>query len=195
MLQLGQNFVVENEIIRILVIIDRFEGFPAVCAVTGVVFGEFLSEQDVLDQRQNPIRHIFIDRHSACNRILCQDSRRQAHIIHAGGDHRGHGRHEFGLILVIGMQHHHNIRPARQRDVVTTFLIRAISLVRLVADAMNAELLSQGEGVIRAMIIDQNHIMHHIHRDGGDRGTQGFRGVVCGKDDGEAQGEGLSRKV
>ena len=186
-LHLREDLIVEDEIVAVFVIIDGLKGSPAVGAVAGVVLGEFLSEQQVLDEREDAVRHVLVDGHPSGHGVLREDARPEAHIIHARCDHRGHGRHEARLVLVIGMEHDHDVGPALEGDVVTTFLIATITLVRVVPHAMDTEFLSQGEGIVAAVVVDQYHIVHHIHRDGSDRGTQCLRSVVSGKDDSEAQ--------
>src|SRR3954452_16076955 len=58
---LNQNLVVEDEVVRVALIRNGLQDVASISAKAGVVLGEFLPDDDVLEQRERPVGHVLVE--------------------------------------------------------------------------------------------------------------------------------------
>lgn len=72
---------------------------------------------------------------------------------------------ELRRVLVIGVQHDHNVSTNLESLVVTGLLITAIAFILLMADdVVNAQFLPYVNGTVAAGIVNQDHFIYNFER-------------------------------
>jgi hypothetical protein len=84
---LGDDLVVEDEIVGVALDRQAGEQPAAEGAQAGVVFRQFLAERNVLYEREEPVRDVLVAGHAASDGVLRQDARAQHHVVLAVCDH------------------------------------------------------------------------------------------------------------
>jgi hypothetical protein len=78
-------------------------------------------------------------------------------------DHRNQRGQQQRRVLVIRMNHHHDVRTGFQREPVASFLIPAVASVFLVDVDLHAfQIARHRHGVIPAAIIHENDVIHDL---------------------------------
>jgi hypothetical protein len=67
---LREELVVENKVVRIGIVVDALQYFAIVSSVTGMIFRQLLVHQNILRQRQETVRDVFVHGHAAFERAL-----------------------------------------------------------------------------------------------------------------------------
>src|SRR5436190_21855655 len=106
---LSKHLIVEYEIVRILFKRQAVEHRSAESTKTGVVFRQLIAEQDILNERQKAVRYVFIKRHAASKSSAAKYSRCNNSVVLAISDHSDHRNDQMRRILVIGMDHNHDV--------------------------------------------------------------------------------------
>jgi len=131
---LGDDLIVEDEIVGVALDRQASEQPAAEGAQAGVVLGQFLAKRNVLYKREEPVRDVFVAGHAASDGVLRQDARAQHHVVLAVCDHRRHRGYEQRRVLVVRVHHDDDIRPELECPPVAGLLIPPIALVGLVHD-------------------------------------------------------------
>jgi hypothetical protein len=181
---LGEHLVVEDEIVGISVVVDVFEHFAGKGPVTGMVFGEFGADENVLTQRQDAVKDVFIPWHSAFQRPATKDPGTKYHRIEIECNEVRHGVDQPWGILIIRMKHDHDIGIHFEGFVVARFLVSAITCIVLMADyGPDTDLAGHFNSIVLTGIIHKNDIIHNIERDLVIGAFQCFRCIVGRKND------------
>lgn len=176
---LRKHLVVEHKIVGVGLVVDGLNDLFRKRAVTGVIFREFLIDQNVLSKRQATVENVLVHGHSSTQRAFAENAGTEYHREHIIGNEVRHGMNELRRVLVIGMQHDDNVRTDFQRFVVARFLVAAVSLVLLVADdVVNAQLLPYLNGTVAAGIVHEHHFIYNFKRNFFIRFTQSEFRVV-----------------
>ena len=86
---------------------------------------------------------------------------------------------QFGRVLIIGMEHDHDIRAQVQRLFITGLLIGAIALILLMNDHMlDAQFFRFCLGVVIAKIVNDDHLVHDIKGDFIEGLFERFFGII-----------------
>ena len=154
----------------------------AVCAVAGVVFAELLPHQDVLREGEHTVGHVLVQGHAALQRAAAQDARAEDHGVYALADYRNHGRDELRGVLVVGVQHHHDVPAQLQGLVVAALLVAAIAAVLpMHHNVPDADPFGFFHGGIGTVIVHEHHFIHDVERDFVVGLLQGVLGLVGGQ--------------
>lgn len=138
----------------------------AVGAVAGVVLAELLAHQDVLGEGEQPVGDVLVQGHAALERAAAEDARAEDHGVYAIADHRHHGRDELGGVLVVGVQHHHDVGAQLQGLVVAAFLVAAVAGVLFMHhDVADADALGFVHGAVGAVVVHEHHLIHEVEGD------------------------------
>ena len=94
------------------------------------------------------------------------------------------------------MDHHDVIGLAGEGFRVAGLLVAAVALVAFVSDHGQAQFVGDGDGLVAAAVVDENHFVHGIDRKIGNGLTQRRFGVVGRHDDDSAviAGHGARQK-
>lgn len=181
---LGEHFIVENEIIRIGFKGNGAKHLATESPVARMVFREFIIDQYILEQREEAVCPIFVDRHASAQGAFSQDPASQHHGVEIIADDIDHAGDEEWRVLVIRMQHDDNIRVDFKGLLVQRFLIAPISFVLFVADDMvDAEVTGFFNGIVAAGIIAQNDFVHEASGNFLIRFGQGAGSIIGWQDD------------
>jgi len=163
---LCQELVVENKVVRIGIVVEAFQNFAVVGAISGMVFRQFLVHQHILRERQETVGDVFVNRHAAGERAFAQDPRADDHGIDFIGDQVTHRMDQFGRVLVIGMQHDDNVGAKLERFVVARFLIAAVTEVVVVLDDVaDADFARDGDCSIRTVVVHEYDFVYDVEWD------------------------------
>jgi len=66
--------------------------------------------------------------------------------------------------LIVGVHHHHDVGSGSQRFAIAGLLIRAIAVVAVVDEQLEAQLAGDSRGFIRAAVIHHDHQIHDVLR-------------------------------
>ncbi len=165
-------------------------------------FRQLAPQEKVLKSGQKTIGHILVCGHPSRKGTASDDAGPQDHVINTEGDHAGHGRNQLRGVLIVRMDHHHDIRPVLQRLLITGFLVPTVSQVPFMPECLDPKVPCQRNGPVGAPVIHQQHAVHHIHGDFPVGVHQGFFRVVGRKyhhyfffiDHGDASRYGLSTR-
>src|SRR5215471_16211266 len=86
---LGEHFIIEDKVIGVRVQRQRLQYFSIKRTITGVIFGELVVQQEILDQRQYTIRDVLVQRHSAAQGTNAENARTKRYIVFAGRNEAG----------------------------------------------------------------------------------------------------------
>jgi len=131
---LHEHLVVEDEAIVVLLERQRLQESARERAEARMVLGELLPDEQILDEGQNSVRDILVERHAALERAPPQDSRAQRDVVEPARDAGAERRNEARRVLVIRVDHHHDVRTTRERLGVASLLVAAVTTVGLVND-------------------------------------------------------------
>ena len=121
---------------------------------------EVLTKRNVFDEGQNAIAEVLPPRHSAAQRLLPRThAAAEDHIADAKFDQADGVRNHASVILIIRVDHHDDIRAVLQRILVTSLLIAAIHAILRMNDDRQAHLSCDGDGVVRAAVVDENDLI------------------------------------
>ena len=130
-----------------------------------MILRQFLVEQDVLRECQKTIRDVFVQRHAAFECTIAEDPTAEHHGIHLIANDARHRMDEVRGVLIVGMQHDHDIRPEFEGFSVTALLVSTIALVLFVADNVSyAQLPGLFDGMVAAGIIHQHDFVNNVER-------------------------------
>ena len=155
MADLRNHFIVKNEIIGIFLKGNFLKHFARIRSKAGMIFGQLLVHKQVLHERQEAIREIFVSRHSAGKRTVSQNAGPKHNGIQSIADNAHHREDETRSVLIIGMQHDDDIGIQIQRLPVAGLLIGAVSAVSFVNDDVPyTECGRNSHGCVVATIVD-----------------------------------------
>jgi len=184
--RLHDHLVVKHKIIRARQQRQPFQHLARKTPVPRMVFRKLYAEQQIFHQRQPPVGDVFVNRHPPLQRATPQNPRGQHRVELTGCQHRRHRRNQPRRVLIIRMQHHHDIRTPRQRRRVARLLVAAIAPVAVMPDGMNAKLRRQCHGGISTGVIGQDDVIHNVVRNFRKSLPQRRGGIIRGHHDGNA---------
>ena len=93
-------------------------------------------------------------------------------------NHSRQRRHQTRFILIIRMHHHHNVRPALQRQSIARLLIPSVTKITFMDVDKNSQLTRSPHRLVPTRIIHQNYIVHHLPIQRLHRLSQGLRRII-----------------
>ena len=150
-----------------------------------MVLGQIDQESRVLDRRQENVAEVLPLRHPALDRPAPEHPApedRVAAPLEEGLDQVWYDRR---IVLVVGMDHHHDIRAALEGRPVAGLLVSAVSAVPLVPDDVQAEATRFLDRVVARGVVHQDHVVHGFSRNVRERARQGLLRVVGRHDHGD----------
>jgi len=181
---LQNDLVVEYKIVGVAVVVDATQDIRSKGPVAGVVFREFEPHQQILASGKHTVKNVFVEGHAALERAGAQDSGGKHHRIQARIDQVHHRRYEFGCILVVGVQHHHNVGTPRKGGVETRFLVAPIAPVAgMFEHAFDTQLPCQRRRLVARRIVGQDHLIHQGPGNPPEGLLEGSLSVVGGHND------------
>nr|WP_230316224.1 hypothetical protein [Conexibacter sp. W3-3-2] len=87
------------------------------------------------------------------------------------------------LVLAVGVEHHHDVGAAVERVEVAGLLVAAVAGVVGVPDDAQAQTRRDVDGVVGAVVVDQQDLVDPVRRDRADRVLERRRRVARGHDD------------
>ena len=75
------------------------------------------------------------------------------------------GSNNFGELLIVRVQHDHEIGAVLERHPIAGFLVPAIALVAVVPDCEDIVLARNADRVIGAAVVDQDDVVDNVLRD------------------------------
>ena len=102
-------------------------------------------------------------------------------------DRRDERRDPRRVVLVVGVEHHHDVGAGREGRVVARLLVAAVAPVLAVDDHVQPELPGDVDGLVARHVVDEDDPVDQVVRDVGVRPLQRPGGVVGGHDDDHAR--------
>jgi hypothetical protein len=147
-------------------LVSALQGLAGEGAIAGVIFSQFLPEQDVLEKGEGAVEDVFIQRHAAMEGAFPQGTGAEDALIDVVGDEPGHRGDQLGGILVIRMEHDDDVGANLECFIVAGFLVAAIASVLFMSDDMvDAEFFGHGDGVVPAIVIYEDDFVDDIEWD------------------------------
>ena len=144
---LGDQLLVEDEIVAVQPVRDRLQQTPAVSPETRVVLGQVEAERDVLDGRQEAVRDVLPARHPAGERIAEEPA--AEHQVFLARDDRGDQLRDSGrVVLVVRVEHDDDVGAVGEGGLVAGLLVAAVAEVLLVDDHVEPELTRDVDGLV-----------------------------------------------
>src|SRR5580698_5920541 len=100
---LRKHLVVKDKILAVDLVVDASQDLAGESPVTGMVFGQFLPEHNILEKGEGAVEDIFVQGHAAVKRSFAQGTGTEHALVYVVGDKPGHRRDEFRGILIIRM--------------------------------------------------------------------------------------------
>jgi hypothetical protein len=186
---LGDELLVEHEVIAVEAIWDRLEEVTAVCPEAGVVFGQVQPERPVLEDREPAIGEELPAGHAPGERVA-EEAAAQHQIAAAVDDRGDEFRYPRRVVLVIRVEHHHDISPGRKRRVIARLLVPAVTQVLAVDDHVKPELPGDVHGLVTRHVVDEDDPADDVVRDVGVSPFERPRSVIGGHDDDDLRERG-----
>lgn len=163
---LGQKLAVEYEVIGVRIEGNGLQDLAPVGSKTTVEVTQVLPEGDILDQRQAAIGDVLPSRHSTGQRFVPgPDARPHDKVASSqSDDFDGHGDGAT-VILVIGVDHDHDIGAVLKGVPVTRLLVTTVAEVLLVPDDGQPQSFCNFDCVISAAVIDDDDFVDGSGRD------------------------------
>src|SRR6185437_14235346 len=136
---LGQHLVVENKVIGVFQQRQFRQNTAAESPVAGVVLGKLGLQEPVLHQSEKAVGNVLVTRHSAAQGASAQNARAQHHIVNAISHHAGHGRHQQGRVLIVGVNHDDDVGAGAEGLAVAGLLVAAITVVAVVSEGVQSQ--------------------------------------------------------
>ena len=142
------------------------------------------------------VGEVLVGRHAAGARLAPRaDAVAEHHVAVAAAQQSHQVRHQPRVVLVVGVDHHHDVGAARQRLAVAGLLVAAVAEVALVLDHREAEPAGERHGAVAAAVVHQDDLVHRAGRDVRDGPLERGLGVVGGHHgDGPARGVSLRHR-
>jgi len=156
---LCEHLVVEDEVVRVLLQRKCLQEPPGEGAVPGMVFRELVAKEQVLHEGEGAVRHVLPRRHPPLHRPSPEDAGAKHAVEVTTRDHRRHGRKEARRVLVVRVEHDHDVRASGQRLAVAGLLVAAIPAVLRVHHVVHAKLPRHVDGAIHAGVVYQHDVV------------------------------------
>src|ERR1700750_2134905 len=112
-----------------------------------MVFGQLLTQHDVLKESKGAVKEIFVHGHAATKGSCAERPGAKHHLVNVVGYQVSHGRDQLGRILVVRVKHNDDVAAKLQGLFIAALLIAAISPVLIMLDNMGyTKLFSDGNG-------------------------------------------------
>ena len=147
-----------------------------------MVLRELLPEEEVLYACEESVGDVLVARHTPFKAVAAEDAGGDDHIVYPRGHHEGHGGEELRGVLVVGVKHDDDVRLEREGCIVAGFLVCAVAEILLVeVEVLDVALFGNGHGAVRAVVINQDDVIHDVGRDFFEGLTKGFFCIVGGE--------------
>ena len=164
---LEQDLGVEGEVERVAQEGDLEQQPARVGAVAGVQLREVRPHDPVLDRRQAPVGQVLVDgasRPRAPGARLGQ-ARAQHEVGLAAQDRRDQLGDQRGLVLAVGVQHHHDVGVALERLQVTGLLVAAVADVVRVPDDVQRQPARDLDRLVGGLVVDEDDLVDPLAGD------------------------------
>ena len=161
---LGDHLVVKDEVVGV---VGEVYGADDVCgegAVAGVVFGEFLAEEDVFEEGEAAVEDVFVHGHAAAEGAAAEDAGGEHDGVEAVGNDGAHGQDELRGVLVVGVNHDDDVGAELEGFCVAALLVAAVAAVHFMDDDVtDADALGYFHGVVGAFVVHEHDFVHDVH--------------------------------
>src|SRR5664279_3187901 len=159
---LREHLVVEHKVRRIFQQRQLGQDFAAERPIAGVILRELYAQKQVLEGCQKAVGDVLVQRHAAMQRLTAYDSRPQHHVVHVVSHHAGQGRDEQWRVLIIRVDHDHDIGACREGFPIAGLLVPAVAKVAVVLEHRQSQLPGQCRGFVFAVIVHQDAYIHQF---------------------------------
>jgi hypothetical protein len=125
----------------------------------GVILTVVTPEASVFYSREEFVANPFPARHPANDCPVVQQPRPDHHVGISLSDRLHHCRDQSRVVLIIGMDHDHDVGAIAQGVDVTRLLIGPVAPVRGMDDHVEPLLECDGRGLVRAGVIDHDRLV------------------------------------
>ena len=98
-------------------------------------------------------------------------------------DRLDHLRHQRRVVLVVRVDHDHDVGLVTQRFEIARLLVAAVAAILQVDDHFQAQPLGDVDGIVVRDVVDQDHLVDDVHGQAAIGRLERARGVVGGHDD------------
>ena len=152
---LREQLGVESEVLGVALEVDRLEHLATVGTESRVAFSQILPEHHVHDQGEAPVHQVLVERHPALQGLAAgADACAQHDVADAVAQEADEIGDQAGVVLVVGVEHHHDVRTALERGPVTRLLVAPVAPVACVSNYVNAKRFGHAYRVVWRTIID-----------------------------------------
>src|ERR1035438_3830231 len=135
---LGDHLVVKDEVVGVLKDGKSLKQLSRECAKAGVVFRQLDAQKEILKGGEESVGDVLIERHSALEGATAENAGAEDHVVDAACDHACHGWNKGGRVLVVRMDHHHDVGTCGQSLAIAGLLVAAIAVVCVVDECLHA---------------------------------------------------------
>jgi hypothetical protein len=176
---LGDDFLVEDEAVRIHPEVDRFQHLAAEGAIARMELGEPEPERLVLDAREEAVGEVLPPGHPLLDgRTAALEPRAEHKVglpLHDGLDDL---RHQGRVVLIVRMDHDHDVGAGPERLRVTGLLVGAVAVVLVVDEDLEPQLPRDLERLVGGAVVHQDDQVDRVLRQLLVGEAQGPAGVV-----------------
>ena len=180
---LRDDLLVEHEAVRVQREVDALEHLPAEGTVAGVELGERQTERAIFCAREEAVRDVLPPGHPLGQRRAALQPRAEHYVGLPTDDRFDDLRNQPRIVLVVRVDHDHDVRPGAQRFRVAGLLVRAVAVVAVVHEDLEAELSRDVERGVGRAVVHQDHEVHGVLRQLLVRQPERPSGVVGGHHD------------
>ena len=168
---------------------NRLKHLTPVRSEAAVEVAEVLPERDVLGDRQETVREVFVRRHATFQHLRAgADSRAQHDVADAEFDDLDGDWNDSTVILIVRVDHHHEVSAFFESRGVAGLLVPAVARVVFMLNDRQAKIARDGDGVVGAAVVNKNDFVDGAVRNIREGSLQGAGGVVRRHDGNRFQG-------
>src|SRR5262249_55402651 len=125
--RLYQELSVEDEVVGVLLEGNALQHRAAIDAEAAVEIAKVLTQGEVLDRRQEAVGKVLPRRHPALERLVARtNATAQHHVANTQLDESDYMRDHTTVVLVVRVDHHHDVGAAFQGVAVTRLLVSTV---------------------------------------------------------------------
>ena len=138
--ELDDDLRVEVESVGVELVGDLLERLDRVRPISAVEFGELGPERCVLEAGEDPVPDVLVERHAAFASGSFDHDAGAEHCIGLTREQRGEDvGQRLGRVLAVAVEHHHEIEPVLDGDLVAGLLVAAVPQVLRLSDERDGQ--------------------------------------------------------
>ena len=154
---LRDDLLIEHEAVRVQREVDALQHLPAEGTVAGVELGERQTERAIFCAREEAVRDVLPPGHPLGQRRAALQPRAEHYVGLPTDDRFDDLRNQPRIVLIVGVHHDHDVGPGAQRLRVARLLVRAITVVLVMDEDLEAELPGDLEGGVGGAVVHEDH--------------------------------------